>query len=174
MFAFLESQGFRLVTDRVTLLRYERPDIRTRIIHARQGFNVGVEVGLRSLKGGREYPCSIGEIMAAHKLATEPAHLGPAQDREAVREQLKVLAGLLRQYGQSALRGDRRLYKAVEQVQWEYTKQFTKGGINKLSRDADRAYEAGDYLKATNIWIRFEGRLNDEELAKLRDAQRRA
>jgi hypothetical protein len=124
-FAFLLGLGFCVVAADAVLVRYESADTFVTVSQD-SGYDLDFTVGL--LANPRD-GLSMYEILTS---AGAHAPLLRPTSHEQMRSDVAQLAGVFREYGGAALRGESALYDKVREMRRVYTEQFQR-------RDVDRA-----------------------------------
>ncbi|MGH2407574.1 MAG: hypothetical protein ACRDF7_05810 [Candidatus Limnocylindrales bacterium] len=160
-FAFLLEMGCRVVEREVTLLRYQCSTTYVKVYHARGGFYLGAEVGLREEP---EVDADLSELMAVQGVGLPG--LTPAETVEAVRSELPKLARLFREHAGPAVEGQRWIFEAVDNHRRVLTARYMEpiAGARML---AEAAWDRGDRETAAKHYAEIESDLTAAERDRL-------
>ncbi|HSD22470.1 MAG TPA: hypothetical protein VLC54_20640 [Anaeromyxobacter sp.] len=169
-FAFLSDLGFGEVESLPTIVRYRNGDLEVAIYHGRQSFEIGFEV----VRSGARY--TISELIrAADPEAAERYRNYAATTPQGIAEGLSRLEGLVKRYGERALRGDPAFFATLDEQRRSWAEGYELDVLaGQLRPKADAAFRGGDYRQAADLYERIRPRLSAAELKKLALAKERA
>jgi len=170
-FRFLLTEyGFALVAADSSNLSFERDNVRVVVRQDRESFELRVTVE-RKDTGERFSVWEIARLQGAPDI-TEQTFL-QATAKEHVQILLPELAGLLRTYGQSVLRGDSETLLRLRAQQIEESNRFLREGRVRWVRERLPAiWEQHDYVQVVKLLEEVRDQLSPSELAKLDYARR--
>jgi len=172
-FSFLEAQwGYSCVRQEDTFVRYEKGDLYVDIYHGRVSFEIGVEVGRKSL--GESFALEAIVSLSDQGLARK-YWPGGARTVQAVRKVVQAASEGLRLYGAAALAGDQSTFSRLEQLSEERVAAMVRDSIAVQVRPkAEAAFRRRDYKEAATLYFSIEDSLSPVERKKLEIAKKRA
>jgi len=166
-FSFLLGDGFAEIEVLPTLVRYRKGDVEVDICHGRQSYEIG---GGISFSGNRY---AMSEVVRASDPDVAKVYRNPvATTQDGVTAGLDELSELMQRYGAEALRGDARLFSALELQRKRWAEEYALDVIEEQLRPrAEEAFRRGDYPKAAELYGRIGKRLSPVEVKKLAFAE---
>lgn len=115
----------------------------------------------------------MSEIVRASDPEVAKVYRNPVADtQEGVTAGLDELSELMQRYGAGALRGDARLFSALERQRKQWAEEYALDVIEEQLRpQAEEAFRRGNYLKAAELYGRIGKRLSPVEVKKLAFAE---
>ena len=172
-FSFLEAMwGFNCVRQEKTFVCYESADVYVNVYHGRSSFEIGVEVGNKSL----EHSFSLEALVSLFdkELSREYWATG-ARTSEAVHRALKKLSEGLSRYGGPALSGNQSIFYRLEQLRAERIAAMALDSkAYQIRPKAEAAFRRGDYKEAVKLYSSIEAALSSIERKKLEIAKNKA
>lgn len=171
IFDFLiREEGFNLVTEDVTFIRYESHLVFINFYHGRSSYELGVEMGL------------LVEEDTVFRLPTIIAALAPdytgqvvfqAGEPKIVEECLLKISALIKKYCVSLLNGDKTEWTKVSiQQQLNSQKLHEEYTINPVKEDAERAWKEKRYKDVVKLYSSVEHYLTNTEKKRLEYAKK--
>lgn len=169
-FSFLGDLGFSEVESLPTIVRYRKGDLELHVYHGRQSFEIGFEVGRQGVR------YSMSELIRANDPEIAERYRDYAAiTAEGVAEGLTQLEGLVKCYGERALRGDPEFFTTLENQRKVWVEGYELDVLAKQLRPkAEAAFQHGDYREAAALYEKIRSRLSATELKKLELARARA
>jgi hypothetical protein len=172
-FKFLGEFGLRPVEEKMTLVRYESPEVFVNVYHGRASFELGVEVGRLTELNEK---LTVYDIIAWAD-AKEAEGFGQhvmfqVSTREGVQEFVPKLAHLIQKYGTPFLKADASAYRAVHEARSgdavEYEKQVS---LRNVRQKAEVAWHAKDYGQVVELYEPVRSDLTEVESKRLAFAE---
>lgn len=169
-FSFLGDLGFSEVESLPTIVRYRKGDLEVHVYHGRQSYEIGFEVGRQEAR------YSMSELIRANDPETAERYRDyAATTAEGIAEGLTQLEGLVKRYGERALRGDPEFFATLANQRKAWAEGYELDVLAKQLRPkADTAFRSGDYRQAAELYEKIRPRLSAAELKKLELAKERA
>jgi hypothetical protein len=175
-FGFLtERYGSHAVRADPTHVRYESRDIFVNVFHGRASYELGVEIGPLGPGWEPGWMFSLRELLSV----VDPeaaARYRPFQvtTPEGMKRFVPTLAGIVRQAGDRALRGDEEIFKQLKNLVTERSKdQAKEQRLRPVRAEAETAWRRKDYRAVISLYERVENDLSPLEARRLRYARKR-
>ena len=165
-FVFLEEVGFSKIESLPTIVRYRKGDLEIDIYHGRQSYEIGFGIAYEGIR----YPLSAIIRVTDPELDKQYRNY-TARTPTAIEEGLRLLANVVKRYGERALRGDAEFITALESGRELWLDEVC---ARQLRPEAAAAFQRGDYRKAAELYEQFRSNLTPAEVKKLAVAKRRA
>lgn len=166
---FLAHAGFVETEAAPTLVRFVRGDVEVDVFHGRKSYEIDAGV---TFKGTR---FSLSEIVrVTNPLVVEGYRSAVATSPDSIAASLAKLSAMLRQYGGSALCGDRTFFSKLKEQRVKWSEDYAIEVLaEQLRPKAEDAFRRGDYAAAAELYLRIRHCLSQAEIAKLTIASKR-
>jgi hypothetical protein len=168
--SYLAIEGFAVVEQLPTLVRFARGSVEVDIYLGRRSFEVGA--GL-SIDGER---FSLSELIQLNDPGLAKSYRNPVvTGAEGTVAAVSQVALLLHQFGTLALRGGASVLPALVAQRDLWSKNLALDVLASQTRPlAEEAFKAGSYAKAVELYSQIQSRLSSSERAKLALAEKRS
>ena len=168
----LESRGFFCVEATPFAVRFESNDVVLTVSHDRLSFEIAVTL---ALKCENERASTLSDLpYAIATTSTLGSDFFQASEPAAIDTSVGAIAGILKDYGEGAIGGDREAYKRMryhaEVRNQLYTKQIVQEPVRAAAEEAWRHH---DYVKVRELYGSIEDDLTQVEVGRLRYARSR-
>lgn len=171
-FGFLTAHGFRCVSTKSTLVRYESDHVFINIYHGRSSYEIGIEVGSTDLEE-QEKGFSLFafiHLAAPDKAATYRNFV--AVKPEAVSVRVAALQKLFTQYVLDVLMGDPDIFIKLEAQRKKISAAYaSEVRASQIRPRAEAAFRDKDYPEAVRLYEIIQDELTTTEIKKLKYAR---
>lgn len=169
-FAFLTDFGFSEADAEPTIVRYRSGDLGLNVYHGRQSYEVGVQVG----HGDEQF--SMSELIRVIDPGCADEYRNPAATTSTALESgVEWVAGLVRRYGERALRNEPEFFGALRSQRESWADSYALDVlVNQTRPKAQKAFREGRYQEAAELYEKIASRLTHVEQAKLAAARKRS
>lgn len=175
-FSFVEKQGFKLVQQSLTLVRYESSTVFLNIYHDRMSFELEVEVGALKKPSQR---LSLTDILLWTGVWQKEGfgqHVTfQVSKKSDVVTFVRKLAQLVENYAKPFLSNDRAAFEQAALLQKQRADDYVQEVSNSNIRSkAQQAWETHDYTTLIELYTLISDTLTSVETLRLAYARRRA
>jgi hypothetical protein len=168
-FSFLERTGFRLVQQDSTRLQYESDQSAVVVDWDSRSGELNVFIGLRPKTGEPQHLFPLSDLLAMQGVdGLERNTPFQIADENRLAAFLENLAEETQKHAQSALSGDRMLFRRLETFRSAQSETYIRDmELRRVHSEADKAWRNRDLRKLISLYAPIENDLSESERGKL-------
>ena len=174
-FSFLTKEGFQIVEENPTLVRYQSQGVVASVFHGRASYELGVEF---ATVGAPNEKFNLYRMLVwarqAGRLTELPSMAFQTNSKEEIKRMVCEIAALVQRYGGPILSGDAVVYTALREEQSRDAVAYTKEvHLRAARRQAEEAWQSKDYAAVARIYEQINGDdLSASEVMRLHYAEK--